>query len=160
SRAGALGPHRGARARRGHACGSVEGVERRSRSAPEGLVALGETHSMPKVAVIGAGLIGRAWAIVFARAGWSVAVTDSSPAALAAAPALLSTALSDLAEHGLVDDATGAAARIAIAASTTEAVADADFVQECGPETLADKIALFRALDAAAPRNAILASSS
>jgi len=115
---------------------------------------------MPKVAVIGAGLIGRAWAIVFARAGWSVAVTDSSAAALAAAPALLRTALDDLAEHGLVDDAAAAAARITITPLVIKAAAGADFVQECGPETIADKIALFAALDAAAPKRAILASSS
>jgi 3-hydroxyacyl-CoA dehydrogenase len=115
---------------------------------------------MPKVAVIGAGLIGRAWAIVFGRGGWSVAVTDSSAAALAAAPGRLRTALDDLAEHGLVTDAAATAARIAIVSTIPEAAADADFIQECGPETLADKIAIFRALDAAAPRRAILASSS
>jgi 3-hydroxyacyl-CoA dehydrogenase len=115
---------------------------------------------MPKVAVIGAGLIGRAWAMVFARAGWSVAVTDSNAAALDAAPALLRDALADLAAHGLVDDPGAAAARIAIRRTLAQATADADFVQECGPETLADKIALFRALDDAAPRRAILASSS
>ena len=33
---------------------------------------------MPRIAVIGAGLIGRSWAIVFARAGWQVALHDRS----------------------------------------------------------------------------------
>ena len=32
---------------------------------------------MPSVAVIGAGLIGRSWAMVFARAGWDVRITDT-----------------------------------------------------------------------------------
>ncbi|HEY8012719.1 MAG TPA: 3-hydroxyacyl-CoA dehydrogenase NAD-binding domain-containing protein, partial [Dongiaceae bacterium] len=32
---------------------------------------------MTKVAVVGAGLIGRAWAICFARAGHEVALTDA-----------------------------------------------------------------------------------
>ena len=36
-------------------------------------------------AVIGAGLIGRAWAMVFARAGWDVSLFDSVPAQLDAA---------------------------------------------------------------------------
>ena len=115
---------------------------------------------MPKVAVIGAGLIGRAWAIVFARAGWRVSITDISPAALKAAPALLRAALADLARHGLVADPVGAARRIGVAKTLADAAADADLVQECGPETLSDKIALFAALDAAAPARAILASSS
>jgi L-gulonate 3-dehydrogenase len=115
---------------------------------------------MPKVAVIGAGLIGRAWAMVFARAGWQVSLTDSSAAALKAAPALLRAALADLARHGLAADPRAAAKRIAVAPTIAEAAADADFVQECGPETVSDKIAIFAALDAAAPKRAILASSS
>src|SRR5262245_756963 len=98
---------------------------------------------MPKAAVIGAGRIGRAWAMVFARAGWRVSLTDSSAAALKAAPALLRAALADQARHGLVADPAGAAKRITTIPNLTAAVADTDFVQECGPETLADKIALF-----------------
>jgi len=42
----------------------------------------------PKIAIVGAGLIGRAWAIVFARAGHPVAITDVDAAALARAQAL------------------------------------------------------------------------
>jgi len=115
---------------------------------------------MPKVAVIGAGLIGRSWAMVFARAGWSVRLTDASPAALAAAPRLLRAALADQARHGLVADPRGAAKRIALVRTIAEAAAGADFVQECGPETIAEKIAIFKAIDAAAPARAIFASSS
>jgi L-gulonate 3-dehydrogenase len=33
---------------------------------------------MPKIAVIGVGLIGRSWSIVFARAGWDVALYDAA----------------------------------------------------------------------------------
>ena len=39
---------------------------------------------MPTVGIIGAGLIGRAWANVFARAGWDVRLWDPDAAALAA----------------------------------------------------------------------------
>jgi NAD(P)-dependent dehydrogenase (short-subunit alcohol dehydrogenase family) len=38
------------------------------------------------VAIVGAGFIGRAWAIVFARAGFSVAVYDAVDTALAQCP--------------------------------------------------------------------------
>ena len=115
---------------------------------------------MPIVAVIGAGLIGRSWAMVFARAGWTVRVTDPSEAALKAVPRLVRASLADLAKHGLAADPRGAAKRIIPVATIAEAASGADFAQECGPETVADKIAIFEALDAAAPPRAILASSS
>jgi L-gulonate 3-dehydrogenase len=115
---------------------------------------------MPTCAVIGAGLIGRAWAMVFARAGWNVAITDTSQAARSAALGLIEEALADQARHGLVDDAKAALARITVAATLRDAVSVADLVQECGPETVEAKIALFGELDVAAPAHAILASSS
>ncbi len=115
---------------------------------------------MATCGIIGAGLIGRAWAMVFARAGWQVAITDVNPASRDAAPALLADALADQVRHGLVDDAAATLARIRVAATLEEAVHGASFVQECGPETVDAKIALFAALDAAAPPAAILASSS
>ena len=115
---------------------------------------------MPTVGVIGAGLIGRSWSMVFARAGWDVQVTDVAAAARAAAPKLLRDGLADSAKHGLVEDAKAAARRIKVV-DTLEAAADgASFVQECGPETIEDKLRLFKALDVAAPADAILASSS
>jgi L-gulonate 3-dehydrogenase len=115
---------------------------------------------MSTVAVIGAGLIGRAWAMVFARAGWTVRLTDNYEPARAAAPDLLRAALAEQAKHGLVDNATAAYARISVVATLHEAVDAVDFVQECGPETVDAKIAIFAALDQHAPAHAILASSS
>src|SRR5919112_172050 len=59
---------------------------------------------MPNVAIVGAGLIGRSWAIVFARAGWQVRVTDPEPRTLENASRLIREGLDDLARHGLVTD--------------------------------------------------------
>ena len=42
-----------------------------------------------KIGIVGAGLIGSAWAIVFARAGCQVALHDAAPQALQACQALL-----------------------------------------------------------------------
>ncbi len=42
---------------------------------------------MPTVAIVGAGLIGRSWAVVFARSGFAVRLTDIHNEALDAAPA-------------------------------------------------------------------------
>jgi L-gulonate 3-dehydrogenase len=115
---------------------------------------------MPTCGIIGAGLIGRAWAMVFARAGWNVLITDVSPLVRGAAPKLLGDALDDQVRHGLVDDAAAALARIKVADTLEDAVRGVDFVQECGPETVEAKVALFEALDRAAPPRAILSSSS
>ena len=115
---------------------------------------------MPTVSIIGVGLIGRAWANVFARAGWDVALWDPDKAALAAAPKLIAQSLHDVARHGLAKDPTAAAKRITVAASLEQAVEDAEFVQESGPERLDVKRETFARLDAAAPAPAILASSS
>src|SRR5215469_14915950 len=63
-----------------------------------------EDARMAKVAVIGAGLIGRAWAMVFARAGWEVALYDAAPGVAQAALGLVADGLQELSQHGLADD--------------------------------------------------------
>jgi L-gulonate 3-dehydrogenase len=115
---------------------------------------------MPTAAMIGTGLIGRAWANVFARAGWDVRLWDPEPAALAAAPKLITEALHDVARHGLAKDPTDAARRLTVTKSLEDAVAGAELVQESGPERLDVKRDVFARLDAAAAPNAILATSS
>ena len=114
---------------------------------------------MAKVAVIGAGLIGRAWAMVFARAGWDVALHDAVAEAAEASLRLIGEGLRGLAEHGLADDPAGAAARVN-AASLAAAIDGASFVQENVPETVAAKRAIFAELDRHAAPDAILASST
>lgn len=112
------------------------------------------------VAIVGVGLIGRAWAAIFARAGWQVRLTDPHEPTLKAAPGLIRDELEALKRHGLADDVAGAAARISVAASPAEALDGASFVQENGPEGIESKRAIFAELDRLAPADAILASSS
>jgi len=112
------------------------------------------------IAVIGAGLIGRAWAMVFARAGWRVRLHDGVPAQLDAARAFIAASLAEQAAYGLVADPSEALARIHCAPELAEAVAKADFVQENLPESLDAKRAVFAALDRHAPPGAVLASST
>lgn len=115
---------------------------------------------MDKVAIIGAGLIGRAWAMVFARAGWEVALSDPVEGACEACLSACREGLNTLAAHGLCEDPDGALKRIVIAGSLTAAVEGARLVQENGPEQLAVKRDVFGALDAAASAKTILASST
>jgi 3-hydroxyacyl-CoA dehydrogenase len=112
------------------------------------------------VAIVGAGLIGRAWAAIFARAGWQVRLTDPHAPTLEAAPRLIHDELRALARHGLADDPAGAAARVSVAANLEEAVAGVEFVQENGPEKVEEKCLIFAELDRLAPKNALLVSST
>lgn len=115
---------------------------------------------MPSAAIIGAGLIGRSWAIVFARAGWDVRITDPNSEALEKAPSLIREELVELARHGLVADPASAAMQVVAVPSLAEAVNGADLVQENGPETVEIKRTIFAELDRLAPSGCILASST
>jgi len=115
---------------------------------------------MRRVAVVGAGLIGRSWAIVFARAGWDVALHDAARDQSERALGLIEAGLGELARYGLVADPRGAAAKVRVAADLADAIDGADLVQENLPETLAHKQAIFRELDRLAPPAAVLASST
>ena len=115
---------------------------------------------MDSIAVIGAGLIGRSWAIVFARAGRRIRLYDAAEGAAERAQSLIGQGLRELREQGLSEDPEGALARVSIAASLEAAVADAELVQENLPEDRALKAEVFARLEQAAPREAILASST
>ncbi|CAN1560775.1 FadB 3-hydroxyacyl-CoA dehydrogenase [Rhabdaerophilaceae bacterium] len=115
------------------------------------------TQSM---AVIGAGLIGRAWASIFARAGWMVRLYDPVEGQADRCHRLCAEALVQLARHGLCADADGALARISVAASLPEALADVVLVQENAPEQVEVKRELYAKLDRLSPPDAILASST
>jgi L-gulonate 3-dehydrogenase len=115
---------------------------------------------MPSVAIIGAGLIGRSWAIVFARAGWQVRVSDSEARPLENASRLIAAGLEELASHGLVTDPGRAAANVAIVPSLADAVSGVALVQENGPEVVETKRMIFAELDRLCPEDAILASST
>lgn len=116
--------------------------------------------TLPRVAVVGVGLIGRAWAMVFARAGHEVAIYDTVPGASAQAMELIRAGLDDLARHGLAHDPAAAASRVRAAGSVAEALDGAGLVQENSPERLEVKQAVFAELDSLCAPDAIIASST
>jgi 3-hydroxyacyl-CoA dehydrogenase len=117
---------------------------------------------MGKVAVVGTGFIGRAWAISFARAGHDVALWDSQQDAPARALDYIEALLPDLAANGLLNGEGADAVRGRMRAATMleEALSGAAYIQENTPEILETKRAVFARLDAAAPSDCILASST
>lgn len=112
------------------------------------------------VAVIGSGLIGRAWAIVFARAGFPVRLYDIDGDALERARSRIAETLRDLAEYGLVEDSDTILDRIHSVSDLAEALDDVAYVQECAPETVEAKRTVFAQLDRVSAKDVILASSS
>ena len=116
--------------------------------------------STPIAGIVGAGLIGRSWAVVFARAGWRVQVWDPVGAQRDVAHDQIADSLRELATHGLVADAQAATELVHVVDTLEGAVRGARYVQESGPENLEAKRTTFAALDLAAPADCVLASST
>jgi len=116
---------------------------------------------MTNVAVIGAGLIGRAWSIVFARAGFHVTLWDKFPLQTTLAQTFIADRLPELRGAGLLaDEPQTVLARVHPMQSLWEAVRDAEYIQESGPERTDIKTDVFTELERAARPDAVIASSS
>jgi L-gulonate 3-dehydrogenase len=115
-----------------------------------------------KIAVIGSGLIGRAWSISFARAGYEVALYDAKPEAAEAALTFVDSVLADLQGNDLLAGHAPEQVRrrITPVRDLRAAVDGAVHVQENTPERIDMKIAVFQELDALAGPDAVLASST
>ena len=117
--------------------------------------------SDPKFSIIGSGSIGIGWAIVFARAGYSVKVFDIEEAALKNFETQIKSRLELLKENELLNESPQAViARISTTLDLAEAVADSDYIQECGPENLEIKKDVFAKLLKLAKPTSVVASSS
>ena len=116
---------------------------------------------MASIAIVGGGSIGVGWALVFARGGFDVALHEPDAERRREAPADLRRRLDSLAAGGILAEAPETvAARVRFDDTLAAAVMDAMHVQECAPERLELKQALFRELDTLAAADATLASSS
>jgi len=108
-----------------------------------------------RVGIVGTGFIGAGWAVVFARAGCDVRLFDPAKEAAERGAALAR----DIVGRVPVAPARGRG-NIRLVGSLAEAIADADWVQESGPEDADVKIRILMELDAIAPAGAIIASST
>jgi 3-hydroxyacyl-CoA dehydrogenase len=116
---------------------------------------------MSKIALVGLGLVGRAWAISFANAGHDVALWDERADAADEALRSADEVLPELASNGLLHDPPGAVrVRMRRAASLEEALDGASHVQESTPEDVGVKRHVFARLDTLAGKDAVVASST
>jgi L-gulonate 3-dehydrogenase len=112
------------------------------------------------VAVIGAGLVGAGWAIVFAQAGLNVRIYDADPHATESALTLIAAQLKELKSFGLPDDPVKIAARLRPAYPLAEAVDGAAYAQESVLEQADLKRRLMQDLELIAPPDLVVGSSS
>ena len=112
-----------------------------------------ESHA----AIIGAGVIGSAWAARFALHGVDVKVSDPNPEAPRVIDEVLGNARAAWADLGLpaVDEGS-----IDVVGSIAEAVDGAGHVQESAPENPAVKVPILEQIAAACPPDTVIASST
>ncbi|HEY1935774.1 MAG TPA: 3-hydroxyacyl-CoA dehydrogenase family protein [Acetobacteraceae bacterium] len=118
---------------------------------------------MAQVAVVGAGLMGHALALVYALGGHSVRLTDSNTETLERAPGLMAAALATLAEVGEVDaswDRQRLSNAVRCIPSLADTVAGATLVVEAIVERPDTKRALYDQLEVLMDADTILASNT
>jgi 3-hydroxyacyl-CoA dehydrogenase len=118
------------------------------------------TYEKPirRVAIVGTGVIGASWAAQYLARGFDVVATDPAPTAETNLRKYVADAWAALTSIGLSPGASQD--RLRFTASMKEALSQADFVQENGPERPDFKIKLFADMDDATPLDSLIASSS
>ncbi|SEN38115.1 carnitine 3-dehydrogenase [Paracoccus alcaliphilus] len=114
--------------------------------------------TIAKAACIGGGVIGAGWVARLILHGVDVDVHDPSPDAERVVAEVLANARRSMPR--LLDASLPVPGRLRFAASIADAVAGAGLVQESVPERLELKRAVLTAIDAAAPVDAIIGSST
>jgi 3-hydroxyacyl-CoA dehydrogenase len=111
-----------------------------------------------RVAIVGTGVIGASWAAQYLARGFDVVATDPAPNAETSLRKYVADAWPALTTIGLSPGASQD--RLRFTANMKEALSQADFVQENGPERPEFKIKLFAEMDDATPADSLIASSS
>jgi 3-hydroxyacyl-CoA dehydrogenase len=117
-----------------------------------------DTKPIRRVSIIGTGVIGASWTSLFLAKGLDVVATDVAPGAEAALKHFVAAAWPALQRLGLASGASQS--RLSFTPVLTDAVKDADLVQENGPEKIDFKKGLYRQLDEVLHPRVIIASSS
>ena len=114
-----------------------------------------------KIAIVGAGSIGVAWAVVFTTAGHEVTLHDPDGERLDYAVSEFTAICEELHGRGLVSPtADEAGGLLHVEQDLKLAVEEASYVQECAPERLSLKQELFASISAYTSDDTIIASSS
>src|ERR1700761_3292324 len=119
---------------------------------------MAKNKQIRNIAIVGTGVIGASWATLYLARGFNVTATDPAPNAEANLRKFIDAAWKDLQVIGLSPNASRD--HLQFTPDMKKALADADLVQENGPERQEFKIKLFADMDGATPPDSIIASSS
>jgi 3-hydroxyacyl-CoA dehydrogenase len=119
---------------------------------------MAKNKEIRNIAIVGTGVIGASWAALYLARGLNVTATDPAPNAEENLRKFIDAAWKDLAVIGFSPNASRD--HLQFTTDMKKALADADLVQENGPERQDFKIKLFADMDAATPEDSIIASSS
>jgi len=116
-----------------------------------------------KVGIIGSGLIGRSWAMLFAAAGYRVVMYDIEKSQLNQAMSVIQEQLIDLEKQDLLRGKASASEQYKLIQTTNDmadAVENAFFIQECVPENEDLKRKVFQKLSELCSDDSTILSSS
>uniref|UniRef100_A0A8D0HA31 L-gulonate 3-dehydrogenase n=1 Tax=Sphenodon punctatus TaxID=8508 RepID=A0A8D0HA31_SPHPU len=116
-----------------------------------------------RVVIIGSGLIGRSWAMVFAGGGFQVNIYDIVQQQITSALETIRKEMKELEETRMLKGTLSAEEQLSLVSGCTDlktAVEGAVYIQECIPENLESKQKIFGQLDLIVNNNIILASST
>ena len=116
-----------------------------------------EPVSIERAAVVGCGVIGAAWASRMLLSGIDVSLSDPSPDAESILTEVMANAVAAWDDLGL---STANRGSYVMSSSIGDAVAEAQFVQESVPERPEVKAAVLAEIEAAAPVDTIIGSST
>lgn len=114
---------------------------------------------MKNITVVGGGTIGSSWAALFMAYGLNVIISDPDPAIESKSKSLITRSWSALQALGIAKQDVNWSS-LSFEPDVQLAVSNAEFVQENALENEDFKIKLFAQMDAAAPVDTVLASSS
>ncbi len=116
----------------------------------------------PRVAVVGAGEIGRGWAALAIAAGWPVTIYDADADTLAPAADAVADRVVALLRARRADPAVAEVAlnKMLVGRSLLQAVGDADWIIEAVPDDLQVKLKVLQLSEQVARQAAILTSSA
>src|SRR5690606_3666765 len=113
-----------------------------------------------QVAIVGAGLVGCSWAVVFAAGGARVRVFDARPEARAEALARIAETLADMHQAGLCGEPQSILQMVTVCDTLAAALEGADYVQESVFERVEIKSAVCAEIGALLTGTTVVGSSS
>ena len=121
-----------------------------------------KVSDIKNVACVGGGVIGSSWAIQYALKGLNVTLYDINDEQLAKSHAQMLNSLEALVDHNAITAAQKdeIVARVRTTTSMEEAVKDAQFIQESGPERIEIKRSILAQVEQFADPSALYASST